>query len=492
MSIFNLGGVFLESILGNCEPKEVFSYFETLCSIPHGSRNTKAVSDWCVAFAAAHQLRCIQDENNNIIIFKCGSKGREEHPTVILQGHLDMVCEKESDCDIDFLKNGLRLATEDGKLYAKGTTLGGDDGIAVAMALAILASNDLPHPPLEVIFTVDEEIGMLGAAAIDLSEVKGRTLLNLDSEDEGILTVSCAGGATSRITLPVQTHRSFGQLFRLQITGLQGGHSGAEIHKGRGNANKMMAALLNEIASNVPISLAALSGGKKDNAIPRSSTAEVLLSAEAEADFVTVCREAIRILRAENLEKEPKLEITMEPLGMQDVPVIGILDTMKVTELLCELPNGVQKMSAEIQGLVQTSLNLGILLFSDEAIELTFSVRSSVNAEKEALIHSLKWIAGRYGASYAQSGDYPAWEYRKDSPLRNLMVRTFCELYGYTPKIEAIHAGLECGILSDKLPGLDAVSIGPDMEDIHTTREKLSIASVQRTWDYVCAILKEL
>lgn len=482
----------MEGILSSYEPKKALYYFEQLCAIPHGSRNTKGISNYCVEFAKAHGLSYRQDEHNNVLIRKPASCGYEAHPPVIIQGHLDMVCEKEPDCDIDFTVDGLRLAVEDGKIYAKGTTLGGDDGIAVAFCLAILDSDALAHPPIEAIFTVDEEIGMLGAAAMDLSDVAGRILLNIDSEDEGILTVSCAGGATSTVLLPVERKKVEGKVYRITVEGLRGGHSGVEIHKGGCNSNKLMAQLLSAVLEAVPAKLIALSGGQKDNAIPRSTVAELLVDEAAVTDFELTAAGAKTILLSQYGSIEPKLRVCVEDCGKQAVSALSVLNTLGAVKLLCALPNGVQKMSTQIAGLVQTSLNMGILLLEDNQMRMTFSVRSSVNEEKQELIASLRSIAASFGASYSQMGEYPAWEYCENSRLRPLMTEVFEELYGRKPAVEAIHAGLECGILSDKLPGLDAVSFGPDMEDIHTTREKLSLASTKRTWDYLCAVLARL
>lgn len=479
----------MKRVLNGVAPEEVFGYFEELCAIPHGSRDTKRISDYCVRFAERHGLQCRQDESNNVVIWKDGSAGYEAHPPVILQGHLDMVCEKEPDCDIDFSTDGLRLRTDGTDVFAEGTTLGGDDGIAVAYALALLASDSIAHPPLEVVFTVDEEIGMLGAAAMDLSMLRGRVLLNIDSEDEGVLTVSCAGGATSTVTLPVKKQPAAGSVYTLTVDGLQGGHSGVEIHKGRCNANRLMGQLLQQMAEKIPLRLVAISGGQKDNAIPRACTAQV--TAEDAAAFSAAFASAKDTVEAAAGATEPKLRICCRCSG-EEAQALSAQDTDKVIGLLCALPNGVQAMSKEIAGLVQTSLNLGILDDCGDAVKMTFSVRSSVNAEKEALIQTLRDTAAAYSASYSQMGEYPAWEYCRDSKLRPLMVQVFEENYGRTPVVEAIHAGLECGILADKLSGLDAVSFGPDMQDIHTTRERLNIASVERTWNYLCAVLARL
>lgn len=471
------------NVLKDLQPQGVMRWFEALCAIPHGSRDTKRVSDFCVAFAKERGLRYVQDAHNNVVIYAPASAGYETHPTVILQGHLDMVCEKEPDCDIDFAAEGLRLAHDDTYIYAEGTTLGGDDGIAVAYALAVLDDPTVKHPPLEVVFTVDEEIGMLGADAMDMSVLSGRILLNCDSEDEGILTVSCAGGATSALTKPLHTEAASAQGWRVGVRGLTGGHSGVEINQGRANANKTLAAVL----ASLPVRLSAINGGSKDNAIPRAS--EALLTSDA-PDFAACFASEAEKVRGALPAGETAAEFYCEPAAVRTV--LTAEDSAALLALLNAVPNGVQSMSADIAGLVQTSLNLGILKTEAERATLTFSVRSSVNTEKTALIERLAETGRQYGAAYSESGAYPAWEYRKQSHLRDVMVACYERLYGKKPVVEAIHAGLECGIFSDRLEGLDAVSFGPQMHDIHTTRERLDIASTRRTWEYLLAILAAL
>ena len=475
--------------LAGLKPGSVFRYFEEICAIPHGSRNTKAISDYLVAFAKEHNLKYIQDESNNVILFGPGTCGMEDHAPVILQGHMDMVCEKDASCPLDMAVDGLDLMHDDRYVYAKGTTLGGDDGIAVAYALAILEDNTIAHPPLEVIITVDEEIGMLGATAIDLSMLQGRTLVNLDSEEEGIFTVSCAGGATSVISLPVERKAVYGPCVRLTVDGLQGGHSGAEIHKNRANANKVMGEYLSRIQKLMPLCLTSFTGGSKDNAIPRSCQATVV----AMGIGIERINDVAAQLQAEIREKYDEPEASVQAF---DVDALGgnsltTAATSDVISLLCACPNGVQSYSQDMPGLVQTSLNLGIAKLGDQ-FTATFSVRSSVNQEKEELIRKLRELTDFYNGSYSQSGTYPAWEFRKDSPLRDTMVRIYQEMFGKEPQVLAIHAGLECGLLGDKLPGLDCVSIGPQMHDIHTSREKLEIASTERTWNFLLEVLKNL
>lgn len=475
--------------LAGLEPANVFGYFEELCAIPHGSKNTKAISDHIVAFAVEHGIRYIQDEANNVILFGEGTCGMEDHAPVILQGHMDMVCEKDADCPINMDAEGLDLTHDASSVFARGTTLGGDDGIAVAYAMALLADPTIPHPPLEVIITVDEEIGMLGANVIDLSMLKGRTLINLDSEDEGVFTVSCAGGARATLSLKVERRTVYGPCVRLSVDGLQGGHSGAEIHKGRANANKVMGEFMSRILKIMPLCLTSFSGGSKDNAIPRTCTATVVAMGIGLERITTIAQELQEEIRAQFDEPEATVQaFDVDALGGNSLTPE---DTTRVAALLCAAPNGVQSYSTDIPGLVQTSLNLGIAKLG-EYFTATFSVRSSVNREKEELLEKLKQLCQFHNGSYSQMGEYPAWEYRKDSPLRDTMVRVYQQMYGTEPEVLAIHAGLECGLLGEKLPGLDCVSIGPQMHDIHTSREKLEIASTERVWKYLLAVLKEL
>ena len=475
--------------LAGLQPASVFYYFEKICSMPHGSGNTKQISDYLKSFAKEQGIAWVQDELNNILMFQEGTCGYEDHAPVILQGHMDMVCDKDADCAIDMDTEGLDITHDGEYVFARGTTLGGDDGIALAYILALLADKTIPHPPIEAIITVDEETGMFGAAGVDLSSLKGRTLINIDSEEEGIFTVACAGGARATISLPAERRAVYGPCIWLSVEGLQGGHSGVEIHKNRANANKIMGVLLEKIQEKMPICITSLTGGAKDNAIAHSAHV-TLVALGNDLDCVNGIMEALQqevrrefdepaaVIRGENVEALGGNAMTTEC-------------TAKAIALLQEVPNGVQAWSEDIDGLVQTSLNLGVMGL-DDTFHLTFAVRSSVNAEKRELLDRLKKLAQKYEADYTEVGDYPAWEYRKDSPLRNSMVQVYRRMYGKEPQVVAIHAGLECGLLSEKLPGLDCVSIGPEMHDIHTCREKLGIASTERVWNYLLEVLKEL
>lgn len=475
--------------LAGLEPASVFGYFEEICAIPHGSRNTKMISDYLVKFAKEQNLRYIQDEADNVILFGDATPGYENHPTVILQGHMDMVCEKDADCPIDMATEGLDVTHDGNVVFAKGTTLGADNGIAVAMGMAILADKSIPHPPIEVLVTSDEEIGLLGAAVLDMSAMEGRTLINLDSEGEGVFTVSCAGGCTATISLPVDRRAVYGPCIRLVVDGLQGGHSGADIHRNRGNANKIMGEFMSRIQKLMPLCLTSLTGGAKDNAIPRSCQA-TLVAMGIHLDRINAIAEELQAeVRAQYNEPEATVQaFDVDALGGNS---LSTESTAKVISLLCSAPNGVQTWSKDIEGLVQTSLNMGVVKLGDR-LNVTLSVRSSVNHEKQELLEQLRKLADMFGASYVEAGAYPAWEYKKESRLRDVMVSTYREMFGKDAKVEAIHAGLECGLFTEKLPGLDCVSIGPQMHDIHTSRERLEIASTQRTWEFLLAVLKNL
>ena len=465
--------------LTHLHPQRVFHYFEQICAIPHGSGDTRRISDYCAAFAESHGLWYRQDALNNVIIKKPATRGYEDHPAVILQGHLDMVCEKASDCSLDFTTDGLDVDTDGDWVFAHGTTLGGDDGIAVAMAMAILEAEDIPHPPLEILLTVDEETGMYGAAGVDLSDLEGKMLLNIDSEEEGVLTVSCAGGARAEIALPLTCAPVSTPVWRVTVDGLQGGHSGVEIDKGRLNANVVMGHFLQTLDCRI----VSVGGGLKDNAIPVLCEAVVACDSDPTAS-------AAAFAAAHRVEGDPRLAVTVVP-AVADT-ALDTDATRRVVDFLTTVPNGIQAMSSDIAGLVQTSLNLGILTTDGDTLRASFAVRSSVGTEKTALLAKLESQITALGGSYASHGHYPAWEYRKQSRLRDVMCAVWEQKYGEKPTVAAIHAGLECGLFCEKIPDLDAVSVGPNMWDVHTCRERLSVASTARVYAYLCDVLKEL
>ena len=473
--------------LAGLEPANVFGYFEKLCSIPHGSGDTKKISDYLVSFAQEHGIRYEQDHLNNVLMFQDATPGYEDHEPVILQGHMDMVCEKDADCKINFLTDGLDVTHDDHDVYANGTTLGGDDGIAVAFALAVLADTSIPHPALEVIFTVDEETGMFGAAGVDMSRLKSRQLINIDSEEEGIFTVSCAGGIRSYINLPAPRHAVYGPCIRLKVEGLAGGHSGMEIDKNRANANKVMGEFLSEVRKLMPLCLTSIEGGTKDNAIPRSCTASLVamgMDLEPVNEIAAKLQEKIRSEYA-----EPEACISADNVDALGGNAMTTQDTDKVIGLLCGSPDGVIAKNGDM---LQTSLNLGIVVLEDSEFKMSYCVRSSVNREKVELVEKLEKLAQMYDCKFSTAGDYPAWEYREQSHLRDVLVSEYRNLFHKDPEIVSIHAGLECGLFSEKLPGVDCISFGPQLHDVHTSRERLEIESTARTWEFLKAILKAL
>ena len=468
-------------MLEHVKPARVFHYFEELCRIPHGSGNCAAISEWCVNTARSLGLECEQDEFYNVVIRKPASSGYEQAPTVVLQGHLDMVCEQDPACNINMETDGLSLNTDGEWVWANGTTLGGDDGIAVAMALAILEDNTLQHPPLEILFTTDEETGMDGAVGLNGTVLCGRRLINLDSENEGVLTVGCAGGARAHITLPVEKETCFLPCVQVRVSGLIGGHSGVEIDKGRLNACVTLGQFLQSLSAEYRV--VSVSGGNKDNAIPREAVCVLATKADITA-------KAALFAKQHAPKTDPDLTLTVTEIAAAET-ALTTDSSRRVAAFLATVPNGIIKMSADVEGLVQTSLNLGVLRLED-TLNATFAVRSSVGADKTALLQQLDEVAAAFGGVCETHGHYPAWEYRAHSPLRDTMIATYRRLYGQEPVVDIIHAGLECGLLSEKLEGLDAVSIGPDMQDIHTARERLSVPSVARTYAYVCEVLQEL
>ena len=491
-------------VLSNLEPKKVFEYFEEICKIPHGSGNVEQISDYLVNFAKERGLFCIQDEVKNVIIVKEATPGYENEPAVILQGHMDMVAVKKPDCDIDMKTEGLKVAMDGDLIFAEGTSLGGDDGIAVAYSLALLDSDTIKHPKLEVIITVDEEVGMDGARAIDLSSLSGNRMINLDSEEEGIFWTSCAGGARVKCKLPVESEAVEGVAVEVLVGGLLGGHSGAEIHKERGNSNCLLGRLLYRVASELKVALCEVDGGLADNAIPRETKAKLVLGPDDLETFRKIVAEVEAEIQGELATKDPGAFVKVYVDGVewlvgQAIPegtamqyaCCTVADTKKAAAFLTALPAGVQAMSADMPGLVETSLNMGILKYEDGVVLAEFSVRSSVESAKAALIDKMFAVTQLAGGSNEVTGDYPGWKFRKDSPLREKMVALYEKMYGVAPKVEAIHAGLECGILGSKIHDLDCVSMGPDMKDIHTTEETLSISSTARVWEYLVKLLEE-
>lgn len=466
----------------SCE--SVVRFFEEFSAIPHGSGNTSMIADYLVEFAKSRNLEYSRDTADNVVIRKPATKGYEDRPAIIFQGHLDMVAEKKPDATIDMEKEGLTLYRDGDFLKAKDTTLGGDDGVALAYALAVLDSDDIPHPDFEAVFTSDEEIGLLGAVALAPEAIKGRLLINIDSDAEGIFTVGCAGGMRSDVSLPVKRECAEGESYRLKVCGFKGGHSGVEIDKGRVNACKALVEILTGIDG---IRINDIRGGNADNAIPRECECIFTKEIVDTKKLLTFAKDVL----AKYSDIEPDASVCFEACDNAPAP-ISADDSKKLVAMLAELPSGIIAMSSDIEGLVETSLNMGILKASEESVDVSFSVRSAKGQEKRALGDRLAAIAKSYGASYSERGEYPAWEYKQDSHLRDVMVEVYEKMYGRSAEVVIIHAGLECGIFSEKLPGIDCVSIGPDNFDIHTTEERLSLSSLARVWEYLKAVLKEI
>ena len=478
--------------ISNLKPKKVFEFFELISSVPHGSGNTDRISKLCCEFARRRGLRHIQDALGNVIIFKPASAGYENHELVIIQGHMDMVTVKTSDSDIDLGLEGPRLRTDGEYLWADGTSLGADDGIAIAMAMAVLDSDDIPHPPIEAVFTINEETGMDGAEFIDSSVLSGRRMLNIDSEAEGVITAGCAGGIRvfGRFAMNSSTHTLHG--LRLSLNGLIGGHSGSEIHHNRANSNILMAQLLHGLQKNVPVSLSSLNGGEKDNAIANAASAVIAFAPEdfgAVSKYLTDFKDTVICDISKN---EPDVKLAVENLGVGEIASSDFDASERIISAIYNLPNGVIAMNPYIPGLVQTSTNLGIVRTDENAVKLTFCLRSSVMSELRTLTKRISDTIEAFGGKASTGGAYPAWEYKTDSPLRDKAVESYTKLFGKPPKIEVIHAGLECGLFSAKIPELDCISFGPDILDIHTVNEKLSISSAERTYRLLLELLKNL
>lgn len=477
--------------LDTIEPKRVFHFFKEISAIPHGSYNTKEISEYCVEFARKNNLEYYKDEHDNVVIYKPATEGYENVAPVIIQGHTDMVCEKEPAVDFDFLKDGLKLKVEGDFLRATGTTLGGDDGIAVAIGLALLEDNEHPHPALEVLFTSDEEVGLLGADKFDTSKLSGKYFINLDSEEESTLTCGCAGGLRMDATIPVSREAADGMEYNISLTSFLGGHSGIEIDKWHINPVILSGRLLSDLSEKAPFKLVSLNGGNKDNAIPRETYCTVLVAKEDVETFERAFEEEKITLIDEFSSMEPNMEVKLDKKEEKEAFVLTSVCYQDVLYFLAMTPVGVQAMSGDIAGLVETSLNLGIFDLKENEIKVSYALRSSKNTARVALEKKMQRFFARFeGSSFSRRGEYPAWEYRKESKLRDLCTKVYEKRYGKEMKVQAIHAGLECGIFSERMKDLDCISIGADVFDVHTPKEKLSISSTKRTYEYLLEVLK--
>ena len=479
------------NILQDLEPAKVFWYFEKICSIPHTSFHEKALSDYCVSFAKERNLYYEQDDMGNVLIVAEATKGYEDVPAIMLQGHLDMVGDKTAKCNLDLEKDGLNLYIEGDYIRAKGTTLGGDDGIAVAYALTILDDASIPHPRLEVVLTVCEEVGLLGATAMDLSSCQAKRLINVDSEVEGILTAGCAGGIRVCSELPMTKTTRSGIVTTFSLEGLMGGHSGMEIDKGRANANLLLGRFLLQLNHQVDYDLISIKGGAKENVIPKTGSVSLLIKENDIKAAYEVMNQFTSHMSAEYGTADLGIHLIMKQ--EKDTPVEKeVLDKDSLSRILAALntmPNGVQAMSMDLQGLVETSLNMGVIELVDDVFRMRFSIRSSVPSAKEYLVSKVTYFTQVLGGWVSFAGEYPAWPYERESAFRDICIEIYKKQYGKEPKIQLMHAGLECGIIADKLPGIDCISFGPNMIDIHTPNEHMSINSVARVWTFLKSIL---
>jgi len=477
----------------NYEQHPVYKHFETISRIPHGSGNEKALSDYILRFARNLGLDAVQDEMNSLVIHKPATAGYENAPVVMIQGHLDMVCEKNRDTVHDFARDPLRLIVEGDWLRADGTTLGADDGVAIAMALTLMEDTTLAHPALEFVLTADEEVGLVGATALDAALLSGDVLINLDSGEEGVFLTSCAGGRKLDMFLPLAEEPAPAgyACAAIRVSGLMGGHSGIDINRGRGNAIKLLTQLLEALTQTTDVHLAYISGGAKDNAIPREAEAVVLVPGDArEALFANVSA-ANEKARAAYTASDPLVTIAVlaaeTPGAVIDKP-----SAKRLLDVLTAIPSGVLAFSQAFPDLVETSNNLGVVQTEHGAAHIVCALRSSVTAQKQALEASLRALAETAGAAVEIHGDYPGWAHNPESKIRRLFVETYEETTGKKATLLAVHAGLECGLLAEKRPGLDMIALGPDMYDIHSPIERLSISSLLRTWDLLVTVLARM
>lgn len=479
----------------NVKFDRIFYHFEQISKIPRGSGNEKAISDYLLDFGKSLGLECIQDAALNIIIKKPASIGYENAPAVIIQGHMDMVCEKNSDKEHDFEKDPINLVVKGDYIYADRTTIGADDGIAVAYAMTLLEDNTIEHPAIEVLLTTDEEAGMSGAMALQPHYINGKIVLNLDSEEEGKLLVSCAGGIRTKSILPIEwiDKKNDTIAYNLVIRGLKGGHSGMEIHLGRGNSNKLMGRLLKSIDKELDFNLVSLNGGSKNNAIPRESSSIITISQKDERKLLDIKRKVCEELKNEFSKKDPNLRVHLLEVEESIDKVFSDDSTKKAVDLLYMYPNGVNTVSSDIQGLTESSTNLGVVTTLENSIEYDSTARSSVSSLKDEIVTRSKCITEILGGKLVTESSYPEWPYKTDSKIREVCKDVYERMYEKTPEIVAIHAGVECGLFKEKLGNdVDMISFGPDIIDIHTPNEHISISSVERCYEYLLEVLKEI
>lgn len=475
------------------EPAKLFHYFEEISAIPRESGNEKQISDYLVAFAKDHGLWVYQDEVYNVIIKKAASAGAEDKPAVMLQGHIDMVCDKLGSVEHDFTKDGIDLVVTDGVLTANGTTLGADNGIAVALMLTVLDDDSLAHPALECVFTTDEESGLVGAETLDKSQIDARTMINLDSEEEGVATVSCAGGVVVTYTRPITREHKSGSVLTLEISGLLGGHSGADIHLERGNGNLIMARIVERLMIAGEPALVSFNGGTKDNAINRECKAELVYAEHAAAEEgAELAREIAAKVAAELETYDPGFTCDVAIADDAEVEAINEDTALAFVRAIRLAPNGVMRRNLAADGAVDVSSNIGVVATSDDEAKILLSPRSSITSLQEEFKDRLQTLADVLGFDAKFEYEYPGWSYAEHSPVRDVFLESYRELFDTELRIESIHAGLECGLFAEALDGLDAIAVGPTLKDVHTPDESMELASSERFYALLVDVLKRL
>lgn len=477
-------------ILQNYHPIELFSYFEEICAIPHQSAYESEIADYLVDFAKTRSLECYRDDLHNVIIKKAGSSGKENLAPVILQGHTDMVCEKNAGTVHDFLKDGLKLQVKDDILTAEGTTLGADNGVAVALMLAILNDNSLVTPPLECVFTSQEEIGLIGANNLDFSKLSGKTLINLDSEEEGVATVSCAAGMRIRLSKNIDWEKKdFETGLLIQVRGMSGGHSGMQIATGVENANHILGKFLLHLSENgIGFNLASINGGNKDNAIPREADALISLDKISQFDVAQSLLEKFAVSVKNELKlADPDFNLILSHAAVEQVIPKAVTD--EIVSLLVLAPNGVFKRT---ESFVISSSNMGIVSLVDNYLKVVFAPRSSVASLQVDVKAKFRRLAKMLNFDVKIDSEYPGWEYAQNSKIRDLFVECYKKETGNELHIEAIHAGLECGLFAEAIPNLDAIAVGPDIRDCHTPQESLDLKSFERFYKLLISVLAEI
>lgn len=475
------------------EPAKLFHYFEEISAIPRESGNEKQISDYLVTFAKDHGLWVYQDDVHNVIIKKAASAVAEDKPAVMLQGHIDMVCDKLGSVEHDFTKDGIDLVVTDGVLTANGTTLGADNGIAVALMLTVLDDDSLAHPALECVFTTDEESGLVGAETLDKSQIDARTMINLDSEEEGVATVSCAGGVVVTYTRPITREHKSGSVLTLEISGLLGGHSGADIHLERGNGNLIMARIVERLMIAGEPALVSFNGGTKDNAINRECKAELVYADHAAAEAgAELAREIAAKVAAELETYDPGFTCDVAIADDAEAEAINEDTALAFVRAIRLAPNGVMRRNLAADGAVDVSSNIGVVATSDDEAKILLSPRSSITSLQEEFKDRLQTLADVLGFDAKFEYEYPGWSYAEHSPVRDVFLESYRELFDTELRIESIHAGLECGLFAEALDGLDAIAVGPTLKDVHTPDESMELASSERFYTLLVDVLKRL